>query len=106
MRLSSIVVLTVVGTLSFTAKATVFESFPDSTILTTQYPGLTFSNAIILTAGITLHKLGSLHIQALTSFRVMVMPLIAYTTMGPPLPTPSLVMRLVPESGKSPNAEV
>jgi len=28
-----------------------FEGFPDSTILTNQYPGLTFSNAIILTAG-------------------------------------------------------
>jgi hypothetical protein len=29
-----------------------FEGFPDSTILTNQYSGLIFSNAIILTAGI------------------------------------------------------
>lgn len=33
-----------------------FEGFPDSTILTTQYPGLTFSNAIILTSGISLNE--------------------------------------------------
>lgn len=33
-----------------------FEGFPDSTILTTQYPGLNFANAIILTAGITLNE--------------------------------------------------
>src|ERR1017187_371454 len=33
-----------------------FEGFPDSTILTTQYPGLTFSNTIILTAGIGLNE--------------------------------------------------
>jgi hypothetical protein len=33
-----------------------FEGFPDSTILTTQYPGLTFSNTIILTAGISLNE--------------------------------------------------
>jgi len=33
-----------------------FEGFPDSTILTTQYPGLTFTNAIILTAGISLNE--------------------------------------------------
>jgi hypothetical protein len=33
-----------------------FEGFPDSTILTTQYPGLMFSNTIILTAGISLNE--------------------------------------------------
>jgi hypothetical protein len=33
-----------------------FEGFPDSTILTTQYPGLTFTNTIILTAGISLNE--------------------------------------------------
>lgn len=33
-----------------------FEGFPDSTTLTTQYLGLTFSNAIILTAGISLNE--------------------------------------------------
>jgi hypothetical protein len=33
-----------------------FEGLPDSTVLTNQYPGLTFSNAIILTAGIGLNE--------------------------------------------------
>jgi hypothetical protein len=33
-----------------------FEGFPDSTILTAQYPGVTFANAIILTAGISLNE--------------------------------------------------
>jgi hypothetical protein len=33
-----------------------FEGFPDSTILTTQYPGLTFSNTIILSSGISLNE--------------------------------------------------
>jgi hypothetical protein len=33
-----------------------FEGLPDSTILTTQYPGLSFTNAIILTAGISLNE--------------------------------------------------
>ncbi len=33
-----------------------FEGFPDSTILTTQYPGLTFSDATILSAGISLNE--------------------------------------------------
>jgi subtilisin family serine protease len=33
-----------------------FEGFPDSTILTNQYPRLTFTNAIILTAGISLNE--------------------------------------------------
>ena len=33
-----------------------FEGLPDSTIVTTQYAGLTFSNAIILTAGVSLNE--------------------------------------------------
>src|ERR1035438_8921769 len=33
-----------------------FEGFADSTILTTQYPGVTFTNAIILTSGISLNE--------------------------------------------------
>jgi hypothetical protein len=33
-----------------------FEGFPDGTILTTQYSGLTFTNAIVLTAGISLNE--------------------------------------------------
>jgi hypothetical protein len=33
-----------------------FEGFPDSTILTSQYAGLTFTNAIILTAGVSLNE--------------------------------------------------
>jgi len=33
-----------------------FEGFPDSSILTNQYSGLTFTNAIILTAGISLNE--------------------------------------------------
>lgn len=33
-----------------------FEGFPDGTILATQYPGVTFTNAIILTAGISLNE--------------------------------------------------
>ena len=33
-----------------------FEGFPDSTILTTQYAGLTFSNTIIFTAGIGVNE--------------------------------------------------
>ena len=33
-----------------------FEGFPDSTIFTNQYPGLTFSNTMVLTAGITLNE--------------------------------------------------
>src|ERR1017187_8060848 len=33
-----------------------FEGFPDSAILTTQYSGMTFGDAIILTAGITLNE--------------------------------------------------
>jgi hypothetical protein len=33
-----------------------FEGLPDGTVLTTQYPGITFSDAIILTAGISLDE--------------------------------------------------
>ena len=33
-----------------------FEGFSDSTILTNQYPGITFTDAIILTAGISLNE--------------------------------------------------
>lgn len=33
-----------------------FEGFPDSTILTNQYPEVTFTNAIILSAGISLNE--------------------------------------------------
>jgi len=33
-----------------------FERFPDSTILTNQYPGVMFTDAIILTAGISLNE--------------------------------------------------
>jgi hypothetical protein len=33
-----------------------FEGFPDSTVLTTQYPDLTFSSTLILTAGIGLNE--------------------------------------------------
>jgi hypothetical protein len=33
-----------------------FEGFPDSTTLTTQYPGITFSNATVISAGITLNE--------------------------------------------------
>jgi hypothetical protein len=33
-----------------------FEGFPDSTSLTNQYPGVTFTDAIILTAGISLNE--------------------------------------------------
>jgi hypothetical protein len=33
-----------------------FEGFPDSTQITTQYPGFTFSQATVLTAGISLNE--------------------------------------------------
>lgn len=33
-----------------------FEGFADSTILTNQYPGVTFTNTIVLTAGISLNE--------------------------------------------------
>jgi hypothetical protein len=33
-----------------------FEGFPDSTPLTTQYPGLTFTNTTVITAGISLNE--------------------------------------------------
>ena len=49
-----------------------FEGFPDSTVLTTQYPGVTFTNAIILTAGISLTSSSFHRIRALTPSRIMV----------------------------------
>ena len=33
-----------------------FEGFPDGTVLTTEYPGITFTNAIILSADISLNE--------------------------------------------------
>jgi hypothetical protein len=33
-----------------------FEGFPDSTPITTQFPGLTFSNTTVITAGISLNE--------------------------------------------------
>jgi hypothetical protein len=33
-----------------------FEGFPDSTALTNQYPGLTFSNTTVITAGVSLNE--------------------------------------------------
>jgi hypothetical protein len=33
-----------------------FEDLPDSTIVTTQYPGVSFTNAIVLSAGISLNE--------------------------------------------------
>jgi hypothetical protein len=44
------------GSLPAAADTIDFEGLPDSTIVTTQYPGLTFTNAIILTAGISLNE--------------------------------------------------
>jgi hypothetical protein len=51
---AALVGLSVVGDLY--ATTITFEGFPDSTILTTQYPGLTFTNTIILTSGISLNE--------------------------------------------------
>lgn len=56
--------LSLFGLLALVAPATLvagpividFEGLPDSTILTNQYVGVTFSNAIILTAGISLNE--------------------------------------------------
>ncbi len=49
--------LVVFGGRADTAQVTLnFEGFPDSVILTTQYPGVTFTNAIILTSGISLNE--------------------------------------------------
>jgi hypothetical protein len=46
------------GLISFQVRAATidFEGLPDGTILTTQYPGVVFTNAIILTAGISLNE--------------------------------------------------
>ena len=48
--------LAVAAPLSLKADVFTFEGFPDSTSLTTQYPGLTFTNATVITAGITLNE--------------------------------------------------
>ncbi len=44
------------GALPSTATTITFDGFSDSAILTNQYPGLTFANTIILTAGISLNE--------------------------------------------------
>lgn len=45
------------GPQSAQAQSTIdFEGLPDSTTLATQIPGLTFSNAVVLTSGITLNE--------------------------------------------------
>jgi hypothetical protein len=44
------------GTLRADITVLDFEGFPDGTSLTTQYPGITFSNATVLSAGITLNE--------------------------------------------------
>jgi len=44
------------GSLDAANTTVTFEGLPDSTVLATQYPGLTFSNTIILSAGITLNE--------------------------------------------------
>jgi len=55
-RLASVTVL-LAGCLSLASADTIdFEGLPDSTLITTQYPGLVFSNAEILTAGISLNE--------------------------------------------------
>jgi hypothetical protein len=55
---AALLLLTVAAASSAKANAVTlnFEGFADSTILTTQYPGLTFTNAIILTSGISLNE--------------------------------------------------
>ena len=57
-RSAALLLLAVAVPLSLHAGTVVldFEGFSDSTSLTTQYPGLTFSNATIITAGITLNE--------------------------------------------------
>jgi hypothetical protein len=50
--------LTLVGALpAFAGTILDFEGFPDSTVLATQYAGLTFTNATVITAGISLDEL-------------------------------------------------
>jgi hypothetical protein len=48
--------LAVAVPLSLKADILTFEGFSDSTSLTTQYPGLTFTSATVITAGITLNE--------------------------------------------------
>lgn len=53
----ALIVLFYLQTPAFSGSVTIdFEGLPDSTILTNQYPGLTFTNAIILSAGIGLNE--------------------------------------------------
>lgn len=56
--LNALLLLLGVAAIPFSLHAGVidFEGFLDSTILTTQCPGLTFTNTIILTAGISLNE--------------------------------------------------
>jgi hypothetical protein len=60
MKLSTVLFAAVMVELSLAGEGRAstidFEGFADGTILTTQYPGLTFSNAIILTSGISLNE--------------------------------------------------
>ena len=58
MRSCAVALLLFVAAVPLTAGSVTltFEGFPDSTILTAQYPGVTFTNAIILTAGISLNE--------------------------------------------------
>jgi hypothetical protein len=51
-----LLMVVVSGFLQASAVTLDFEGFPDSTILTAQYAGLTFTNTIILTAGISLNE--------------------------------------------------
>jgi hypothetical protein len=52
------VVSSIVLSVAIPATATIldFEGFPDTTVLTNQYAGVTFTNAIILSAGISLNE--------------------------------------------------
>jgi hypothetical protein len=50
------VLVAAMGATSALAQSFTFDSFVDSTLLTTQYAGATFTNAIILGAGITLNE--------------------------------------------------
>ena len=55
-RRGIVVSLMLAGGLGLHADTLDFEGFTDSTILTTQYSGLVFTNTIILTAGISLNE--------------------------------------------------
>jgi hypothetical protein len=57
-RISALLLLAVAGPASLVAGTITldFEAFSDSTSLTTQYPGVIFSDATVITAGITLNE--------------------------------------------------